>query len=79
MAYHAFIQAVLLTSVFKQRLSFLMFYFRKNNHKIVAKCRWGSQSVASSATVLWWRPGGGSGGKAPDHFGLLTSGGKINS
>ena len=56
-----------------------MFYFRKNNHKIVAKCRWGSQSVASSATVLWWRPGGGSGGKAPDHFGLLTSGGQINS
>ena len=35
----AFIQAVLLMSVFEQRLSFWMDYFKKNHHKVSVKCR----------------------------------------
>ena len=36
---HAFVQAVLLMPNFEQRLSFRMFYFMKNDHKIIVKCR----------------------------------------
>ena len=64
-AYKALIQAVLL-SVFEQRMSFLMFYFIKNDQKIIAKCRWDSWGVVRSATGSWWSPGGGSGGKDPE-------------
>ena len=32
-------QAVLLLSILEQRLGFRMFYFMKNDHKIIIKCR----------------------------------------
>ena len=38
MLHQAFIQALLLISAFEQRLSFLMFYFVKNDLKIIVKC-----------------------------------------
>ena len=49
----AFIQAVLLMSVFEQRLSFLMFYFMTNNHKPIVKCRCRSGAAVSSAVGSW--------------------------
>ena len=38
MLHQAFIQTLLLISAFEQRLSFLMFYFVKNDLKIIVKC-----------------------------------------
>ena len=64
----AFLQAVLLMSICEQRLRFQMFYFLKNHHKIIVKCRWRSQSTAISTMGSWWNPGGSSGGKAPRNF-----------
>ena len=43
-----------------------MFYFMKNNHKIIVKCRWWSGCVVSSALGSWQSPGGVSGGKTPE-------------
>ena len=63
-----FIQAVLLMSVFEQRLSFQMFYFMISNPEIIVKCRWGSGSSVSSTVGSWWSLGGGSGSKGPDFF-----------
>ena len=68
----AFIQALLLMSVFEQRLSFWMFYFMKNDSKIIVKCRWGSGGDISSVVGWWWSPDGGSGGKAPEKFWLFN-------
>ena len=53
-------------SVFEQKLSFRIFYFMKNDHKIIVKCWWGARGVSSSATGSWGSRGGGSGGKAPE-------------
>ena len=47
------IQAVLFMSVFEQRLSFQMIYFKKNHHEIIVKCRWGSGGALSSAGSSW--------------------------
>ena len=64
-----FIQVLLLMSVFEQRLSFWMLYFMKNGHKIIMKCRWGSQDDdVSSAVCWWWTSDSGSGEKAPEKF-----------
>ena len=56
-----------------------MFYFGKNDYKIIAKCRCGaggnvlaSQPVDSGALI-------GIQGKPRSNFGLLTSGGQKNS
>ena len=61
--WQGFIQAVLFMSVFEQRLSFQMIYFKKNHHEIVVKCRWGSGGALSSAVSSWPSHGAGSGGK----------------
>ena len=59
----AFIQAVLLMSVFEQRLSFRMFYFRKTIMKWLQNAYGCHLGVLSSATGSWRSPGGGSGSK----------------
>ena len=55
----AFIQALLLMPIFEQRLSFLMFYFMKNDHKIIVKYRRGRGQrycKLHSALIVepWW-------------------------
>ena len=45
-------------SAFEQRLSFRIFYFMENDHKIIVKCRRRSWGVVSSATGSWRSPGG---------------------
>ena len=57
---------------FEQRLNFRMFYFMKNDHEIIAKCRWGSGGAVSSAGGVGV---GVQGVKAPKNVGLFTSGG----
>ena len=64
----AFIQQVLLMSVFKQRLNFQIFYSITSNPEIIVKCRWGSGGAVSSAVGSWWSLGGGSGSKKPENF-----------
>ena len=54
----AFIQTILLMSVFLGKIEF----------SNVLKCRWGSQGAASSATDSWQNPDGGSWGKTPEKF-----------
>ena len=49
-------------SSFEQRLSFQMIYFKKNDCKIIVKCRWGSGGALSSAVSSWWSLGVGSEG-----------------
>ena len=56
MTFQVFIQAVLLMSVFEQRLSFPMVYFMKNNPRIIVKCEWGSRGAVSIAMDSWWSP-----------------------
>ena len=56
----AFIQAVLLMSVFEQRLKVAKLY----NETKVVKCTWGSRGAVNSATSSW-RPGEGSEGLKP--------------
>ena len=62
----AFIGAVLLMAVFELRSSFQMFYFLKNDHKIIVKCRWRSLDAVSSTMGLWRSPGASSEGKVPE-------------
>ena len=66
------IQALLLMFLFEQRLSFWMFCFMKNDHKIIVKWRWGAGGDVSSAAGWWWSPDGGSGGKAHKKFWLFN-------
>ena len=47
--FQAFIQAVLLVSVFEQRLSFRLFCFMKNDREIILRCGWGFGGAVSSA------------------------------
>ena len=61
-----FIQAASLMSVFEQRLSFRMIYFKINEHKIIVKCRWGSGGALSSAVSSWHSLGVVSGAKGSD-------------
>ena len=56
-----------------------MFYFMKNDHKIIARFRWGSGPVVSSTTGSWQSPGWGSGGNFLKKNGLFKSVGKTNS
>ena len=66
----AFIQAVLLMSIFWTKTEF------SND----VKCRLGSWGGVSSITSSWWSPARGSGSKVPEKFfGLFVSGGQINS
>ena len=66
----AFIQAVLLMSIFWTKIEF------SNN----VKCRLGSWGGVSSIMSSWWSPARGSGSKVPEKFfGLFVSGGQINS
>lgn len=62
--YQAFVQAVLLMSVFEQRLSFRMF----NNHEIIVKCRWRYRGTGSSTIGSWRSPDGSSGCKASENL-----------
>ena len=62
----AFIQAVLFMSVFEQRLSLQMIYFKKNNYEIIVKCRWGSGGALTSTVSPWRSLGGGSRGKGSE-------------
>ena len=64
----AFIQAVLLMSVFEQILSFWMLYFMTNDHEVIVKCKWGSGGVVSSAVGSWQSLSSGSLGKDPEKF-----------
>ena len=66
MGYQAFTEAVLLMSVFEQRLSFRILYFMTNGHVIIVKCRWVSGDALSSVVGSWRRLGGSSGGKCPE-------------
>ena len=74
----AFIQAVLLMSVFEQRSSFQMFYFMTNNHEVIEKFRWVSGGTVSSAVHSWWSLGGVLEVKALKNFRLFTLGGQLN-
>ena len=47
--FQAFIQAVLLVSVFEQRLSFRLFCFMENDREIILRCGWGFGGAVSSA------------------------------
>ena len=47
--FQAFIQAVLLVSVFEQRLSFRLFCFMKNDREIILRCGWGFGGAVSSS------------------------------
>ena len=40
-----------------------MFYFMKNDHEVIIKCRWKRGNVSFSVG-RWWNLDGGSGGKA---------------
>ena len=70
-------QAVLLISVFEQRMSFQMFYFMENNRGIIVwmnnnKCWMGSESESVSSTAFSWRSASWvSGGKASENFWLF--------
>ena len=64
-------QAVLLISVFEQRMSFQMFYFMENNRGIIGKCWWGSESAVSFTVFSWRSPSWVSGGKASENFWLF--------
>ena len=64
-------QAVLLISVFEQRMSFQMFYFMEDNRGIIVECRWGSESPVSSTAFSWRSPSWVSGGKAFENFWLF--------
>ena len=64
----AFMQTVLLMSVFWANIEFLN----------VVKCRYGSWGAVSSAVRSWWSPGWSSGAKTRENVGLFTFGGQIN-
>ena len=49
------IPEVLLMSVFKQRFSFLFFYFIKSDQEIIVKCWRGPGGAATSIAGFWWR------------------------
>ena len=74
MGRQAFIQVVLLMSVFQQRLSFQLFYFMTNNHKTIVKCGWESGAAVSSAVASWQGLRGGSGAEALKNFSLASRG-----
>ena len=70
-------QAVLLMSVFEQRLSFQTFYFITSDLRIIVKCRWGSGGSVSSAFSSWRSLGGDSGSKSSEKLYFFTSGREI--
>ena len=72
-------QAVLLMSVFEQRLGFQTFYFVTSDLRIIVKCRWGSGGSVSSAVGSWRSLGGGSGSKSSEKLYFFTSGKEIKS
>ena len=41
--FQAFIQEVLLITVFERGLSFRMFFFMKNDREIILRCKWRSE------------------------------------
>ena len=65
-------------SVFEQKLSFRIFYFMKNDHKIIVKCWWGARGVSSSATGSWGAVVGVQEVKPLKKFDLFTSGRQIS-
>ena len=72
-------QAVLLMSVFEQRLGFQTFYFVTSDLRIIVKCRWGSGGSVSSAVGSWRSLGGGSGSKSSEKLYFFTSGKETKS
>ena len=66
-------------SIFEQRLRFLMFYFMKNDHKIIKNCRWGAKMTSALQRVDAGALIEVEGAKLLRNFGFLTSGGQINS
>ena len=72
-------QAVLLMSVFEQRLSFQTFYFITSDLRIIVKCRWGSGGFVSSAVGSWRGLGGGPGSKSSEKLYFFTSGREMKS
>ena len=53
-----------------------MFYFAKNNHEIIAKCRCGTGGDVLAPQQVDGGSLMGIRGKAPEQFALLTSGGQ---
>ena len=74
-----FLQAVLLMFVFERRPIFEMWYFLKNDHETILKCKWVSASAVNFAADSRRSTIAGSGAKPLKNFDFLTSGGKINA
>ena len=55
-------------SAFEQISSFRMFCFVTNDHKVIAKCRWGSGGAVSSVVGSWQSFGTSSRGKSHEKF-----------